>query len=181
MYVSDDGGENWTKFSDAVGIFDGYPHSPVLGINPQNPQIMFSQGEHGILRSQDGGNSWQPVGQSQLLNLEILDDEDRANGILVPTKQLVLEAKQFIFDPKSGETVYMVSRKGIHRTIDGGDTWVLLNVGFDKPGGVNSFAVDPLEPNRVYAGTDWGFFVSEDRGCKFSRASLPGESAKPSN
>jgi hypothetical protein len=37
MYVSDDGGENWTQFSDEVGIFDKYPRRVVLGINPLNP------------------------------------------------------------------------------------------------------------------------------------------------
>ncbi len=81
MYVSDDGGENWRQFSDRVGIFNKYPRRVVLGASPANADVMFSEGEHGILRSTDGGQTWMPVGESELLNREPLDVNDKAEGV----------------------------------------------------------------------------------------------------
>jgi photosystem II stability/assembly factor-like uncharacterized protein len=172
MYISEDGGENWRQFSDQVGIFDKYPHSVLLGINASDTDVMFSQGADGILRSVDGGRVWRPIGQSDLLNLEPLDEDERTRGVL-PRQSARLVAEEFVFDPTSPSTVYIRSRKGIHRSLDGGDTWLLLNLGFDRLTAVNSFAVDPLQPSKVFAGTDRGLFVSEDRGCHFAKMLPP--------
>ncbi len=168
MYVSDDGGSSWKEFSDAVGIFDKYPWSVVLGISPSNPDVMFGQGEQGVLRSDDGGKTWSSVGQNDLLNLQPLDTEDRDAGIRVP-KRVPLNPTEFVFDPDSAQVVYILSRKGIHRSLDGGDTWTLLNVGFDRLGAIHNMAVDPVETKRLFVGTDRGLFISEDRGCMFAR------------
>jgi BNR/Asp-box repeat len=173
MYVSEDGGYDWRLFSEQVGVFNKYPRRVVLGISPSNPDVMYSEGEQGILRSTDGGKTWRPVGQSDLLNLEPLDTEDREDGVLASTKQVPLNVNEFIFDPHSADVVYMRSRKGIHCSLNGGDTWTLLNLGFDRMNSVNSIAVDLLEPNRVFAGTDRGLFVSEDRGCTFFKMNTP--------
>jgi hypothetical protein len=173
LYVSDDGGTNWRQFSDKVGIFSRYSGPVVLGIHPSRPEVMFGEGESGILRSTDGGKTWQPVGQSDLLNLEPLDTEDRAAGILAPRKQVPLNVDEFVFDPTSADVVYVRSRKGIHRSLDGGHSWTLLNLGFDQLRAVYSFAVDPLQPSRVFAGTARGLFMSEDRGCHFVKMSAP--------
>jgi hypothetical protein len=173
MYISEDGGDNWVHFSDEVGIFDKYPRHVVLGINPTDDKIMFSEGQLGILHSRDGGNSWIPVGQSELLNQEPLDTQDRSEGIFTPVRKGVLGVRQFVFDPSSPKIVYMVTWKGIYRSLDGGDTWVLLNLGFDRLNAVNSFAVDPVQTSRVFVGTDRGLFVSEDRGCSFSKIPIP--------
>jgi photosystem II stability/assembly factor-like uncharacterized protein len=173
MYVSEDGGEHWVQFSGDVGIFDDYPNHVVLGINPWNPDIMFSNGEHGLLRSNDGGKTWVPVGQSDLLNIQPLDTEDRDEGILVPHKQVPLRATGFGFDPTSSHVVYLISRKGIHRSSDGGDSWTLLNLGFDRLNAIHNMAVDPLQPNRIFAGTDRGLFMSDDRGCTFTKIPMP--------
>lgn len=172
MYVSDDGGNTWKKFSDAVGIFDKYPKSVVLGINPSNPDVMFGEGEPGVLRSGDGGKTWSSVGQSDLLNLQPLDREDRDAGIRVP-KRVPLNPTEFVFDPDSAQVVYVLSNKGIHRSLDGGDTWTLLDLGFDRLHAIHNMAVDPLQTNRLFVGTDRGLFLSEDRGCTFARMHTP--------
>jgi photosystem II stability/assembly factor-like uncharacterized protein len=172
MYVSDDGGENWAQFSDRVGQFDKYPTSVVLGINPSFPDLMFSEGEDGILRSIDGGKTWTSVGQSDLLNLQSLDTEDRDAGVLVP-KRVPLNPTEFVFDRDSAQVVYVLSMKGIHRSLDGGDSWTLLNLGFDRLHSVHNMAVDPLQTNRLLVGTDRGLFISDDRGCTFARMPTP--------
>lgn len=166
-YVSDDGGESWRPFTKDIGMFDERGKQGVLGINPASPNLMFGQGKEGVVRSTDGGKNWEPIGESRLLNLEPLDEAERARGI-VPKRRESLHVKQFIFDASSTSMVYMLSRNGVHRSADGGDNWVLLNLGFDRLNAINSFVVDPLRSNRVFAGTDRGLFVSEDRGCTFT-------------
>lgn len=173
MYVSYDGGGNWTKFSDVVGIFRNYPRRVVIGISPVDSAIMFSEGERGVLRSADGGQTWRDVGQSDELNQVPIDTDDLAAGIKVPQKRSPLNAREFVFDPSNSSVVYMIADKGVYRTMDGGDTWKLLNVGFDQLKAINSLAIDPLHPNRVFVGTVRGLFVSEDSGCKFSRLPTP--------
>jgi hypothetical protein len=173
MYVSENGGDDWKLFTEQVGAFNKYSRRVVLGISPSNSDVMFSEGERGILRSTDGGRVWRPVGQSDLLNLEPLDTDDKADGILAPKKQIPLNGSEFIFDPFSADIVYIRSRKGIYRSLDGGDSWALLNLGFDRLNSANSFAVDPLQPNRVFAGTDRGLFASDDRGCTFVKMNAP--------
>jgi len=173
MYVSKDGGEQWMQFSGDVGIFDSYPNHVVLGINPWNPDIMFSNGEHGLLRSNDGGKTWRPVGQSDLLNIQPLDTEDRDEGILVSNKQVPLRATGFAFAPSSSQVVYLISRKGVHRSSDGGESWTLLNLGFDRLNAIHNMAVDPLQTNRILVGTDRGLFMSDDRGCTFTKMPMP--------
>ncbi len=172
MYVSDDGGSSWKQFSGAVGIFDKYPRTVVLGLNPSNPDVMFGEGEEGVLRSRDGGKTWSSVGQSDLLNLQPLDTEDRDAGIRVP-ERVPLNPTEFVFDPDSAQVVYILSKKGIHRSLDDGDTWTLLNLGFDRLHAIHNVAVDPLETKRLFVGTDRGLFISEDRGCTFARMHTP--------
>jgi hypothetical protein len=172
MYVSEDGGDNWRRFSENVGIFDIHASRIVLGLSPVNPDVMFGEGQQGVLRSVDGGKTWVDVGQSALLNTEAVDKEERDHNVVFK-RRYRLNVQKFIFDPTSANIVYMLSRAGVHRTLDGGDTWTLINLGFDRLNAVNSFAIDPLQPSRVFAGTDRGLFMSEDRGCHFTIMSLP--------
>jgi photosystem II stability/assembly factor-like uncharacterized protein len=65
------------------------------------------------------------------------------------------------------------SNEHIHRSLDGGDTWTLLNLGFDRLHAIHNLAVDPLRTNRLFVGTDRGLFISEDRGCTFARMHTP--------
>jgi hypothetical protein len=177
LYVSADGGENWTAFTDKVGPFNEPKSGVVLGIDATDPLVMLGEGRQGIVQSLDGGHSWQAVGESDWLNSEPLDSEETARGVS-PTRKWRLIPKHFVFDPVSSRILYIVSANGVHRSLDGGATWVLLNLGFDQFNAVNSFVIDPLQTNRVFAGTDRGLFVSDDRGCSFTKVPLPSSSAE---
>jgi photosystem II stability/assembly factor-like uncharacterized protein len=53
------------------------------------------------------------------------------------------------------------------KSVDGGVTWRTASQGLDYPF-VVSLAVDPVEPNTLYAGTTGGgVFVSEDGGASW--------------
>jgi hypothetical protein len=57
----------------------------------------------------------------------------------------------------------------LYRSTTGGGAWAAVGAGLpDAP--ANSVAVDPLDPNRVFVGSDVGVFVSTDHGDTFTAA-----------
>jgi photosystem II stability/assembly factor-like uncharacterized protein len=63
--------------------------------------------------------------------------------------------------------------QGMLRSNDEGKSWHRLGINepIEFDGIVRSLAVDPTEPNRVYAGADCGVCISEDAGAHWRRAS----------
>lgn len=73
---------------------------PALTINPVNPNIIFASTSDGIIKSIDGGASWNTV---------------LTNGIEKPFRNV-------IFDPSNSNEVYACGQE-VYKSIDGGNTW----------------------------------------------------------
>jgi photosystem II stability/assembly factor-like uncharacterized protein len=69
-----------------------------------------------------------------------------------------ISPKQFYLDIHVG---------GIVRTRDGGRTWEAVNNGLEED--VHQVATHPSKPERVYAATADGFYLSEDEGATWQR------------
>ena len=54
----------------------------------------------------------------------------------------------------------------LRRSLDAGQTWLDIGDGL-PPVPANSVAIDPLDANRVFVGSDIGVYVSTDRGLTF--------------
>jgi hypothetical protein len=54
-------------------------------------------------------------------------------------------------------------------TRDFGATWTAITTGLPEIGNVNTIRQDPKNPRLLYAGTEFGFFVSLDEGASWSR------------
>ena len=126
--VSNDNGETWVPF----------PAWQFLTISPTEPDLMFTSGSLGILRSMDGGLTW----------------EDKVQGI----ENLLIW--HTVSDPADNQVIYFSSENGVGRSFDGGQTW-------DFPlAGVDSFrtplAISPTLPGRVYALNGTSLVVSND-------------------
>jgi len=69
-------------------------------------------------------------------------------------------------DPLPGEVLYAGSSAGLFKSADGGATWTAANAGINGPGAwVISLAIDPSDPQTLYAGTSGsGVFKSTDAG-----------------
>ncbi len=57
----------------------------------------------------------------------------------------------------------------VYASVDGGNTFRSIGEGISKGHTVTSMAEDPNNPNVLYTGTEFGLFVSPDRGGKWTR------------
>lgn len=166
---SDDGGktfrEVWAGVPESGSVVD-------LFVDPRDAgRLVIATGQGGILISQDGGARWRVI---QWFGKPIIR---LAVNPAFPQEMFVLTAE-----------------KQLRKTFDGGENWADLDLA-GKPTGeglgpiqgfpnpfftakpspyrVESFAVDPDDFTRVYAGGEAGFFRSFDGGFTWIPLALP--------
>jgi photosystem II stability/assembly factor-like uncharacterized protein len=184
MYVSRNGGEDWTAFTDALEPWGRFSDAlRPLGISPVDPNLMFGQSPQGLVRSEDGGKHWEPVGEQALLNTPARSITEKMYGMKLQGGRLGygIEARQFVMDPTDRGILYVVANKGVYRTLDGGQHWRLLDLGFDMVDGYNNAALNPADPKELFVATQDGLFRSRDRGCHFEKIYPPAKAATRSS
>jgi photosystem II stability/assembly factor-like uncharacterized protein len=180
VYRTTDGGETWEVIWDG-----GIPSSLAryLWVNPENPDILYVStgifdrgavgegdpatdpfGGLGVLRSTDGGQTWDILNEGNGLENLYLgslymhpDDPD----ILLAAAGHVVPAPYVERVMAEGH-----SPLGIYRTADGGDTWTqVLEPPPDRLGECfTSVELCPSDPNIAYAGSDQAIYRSDDAG-----------------
>ena len=158
LYRSTDGGATWNRV-DIIEILLASPLDRcsggagrtllLLAVDPTAPATLYaSLSLSGLLRSSDGGVSWQPAGLPRsVLSLALTPSSLYAG----------------------------TSRGGVYRSDDRGLTWRAASDGltsFD----VFELAVDPTTPTTLYAATDNGVHKSDDSGLTWRAVGLPGQS-----
>ena len=131
-----------------------------LVIQRTSPNIMYAGGvAGGVWKSVDSGASWTPQGDL-FANLAV------CSLVMDPTNPQVLYAG-------TGEGYFnadSVRGAGIFKTTDGGTTWTQLSsTATSDFYYVNRLVVSPNDPNRVYAATRTGLWVSPNAGASWSR------------
>lgn len=92
----------------------------------------------GIYRSMDGGSTWENMGLPNSNHISKIDvHPDNADVIRVAAQ---------------GPLWYPGGDRGFYLSEDGGKTWK-KTLGDEQYTGVTDFAVDPRDPNRIYAAT----------------------------
>jgi hypothetical protein len=108
LYKTVDGGANWVE----IGLTDESIVSAVA-IHPENSNVIFAGVGYGIgkiVKSIDGGETW----------------ETKIEGIAMPT--------EFLFDPRGSNQIYVATEGwGILRSIDGGESWQEYDNGIFYP------------------------------------------------
>jgi len=123
IFKSSDGGSTWAAANS--GLFANYFYT--LAIDPQNPRTLYGGvSGAGLLKSTDGGANWSttPIGS---------------------------DFAMLTFDPRNQGTVYAWTVPGVEKSIDGGQTWVQLQLGAVGYGG--PIVIDKQNPDTIYAGT----------------------------
>lgn len=149
VWKSSDGGTTYKP------IFDKEPVQSIgdIAIDPsRHGTVWVGSGESwtrnsvsigdGIYKSVDGGETWTNMG---------LRDSEHIAKILI--------------DPQDGDTVYACvpgklwsdsAARGLYKTADGGRSWTLVLAGGNLSTGCASLAMDPKDPNVLFAGM-WDF------------------------
>ncbi|MBM3152818.1 MAG: hypothetical protein FJZ96_11575 [Chloroflexi bacterium] len=147
LYLSLDGGDNWQHISAVVGAalsagaLDpdmSLRTAPVIydvDFDPFDAQTLYLASEPGaVLRSQDGGATWQQASAGMDPNEPVVD--------LLP-------------DPNRPGVIYAASKlSGVFVSTDGGDTWTRLNNGMGRSD-VQVLALSQ-DGTVLYAGTASG-------------------------
>jgi hypothetical protein len=138
LYRQEAGHNQWQTLTD------GMPPSPqarVIAIHPQHPEVVFVGTQRGVYRSQDGGDRWQRM--------------HLAEGRIVWSLAFHPQNPQIMFLGTEGSDVY--------RSDDGGESWQYLST-IVNPDAVQmafatrilGLAMEPADPNRIYAALEVG-------------------------
>lgn len=141
-YKSTDGGKSWRLVKD--GMIDD---SDVFAINidPRNADHIIASACSGIYESVNGGEKWAKI-----------------QGIPAQSRR----TRDILQHPGVAGTVYAGTTEGFWMSTNGGKTWLLTT---PRNVEVNSIAVHPAEPSRVFIGTNnFGVLVSNDGGKNFT-------------
>ncbi|MBI1922345.1 MAG: hypothetical protein HYS23_14815, partial [Geobacter sp.] len=144
IYKTVNGGSNWSPIGlDGLFVRD-------IAVDPYNSAILFAATNNGIYKTTDWGGSWQILTSTVFASADI-------RKIVLPSANPALNPL-----PMQTDTVYVATGDGLYESIDGGATWNRLVLASQS---INSIAIDPQQPNTLYAGTsDAGIFKSSDGG-----------------
>jgi photosystem II stability/assembly factor-like uncharacterized protein len=168
VYVSRDGGENWTD----KGL-DETRHIANLLVHPDNGQRIWvcatgnafaDSAERGVYRSDDGGDSWTRT-------LFVDEGTGCADLEMDPSNPQVLYAAMWDFRREPDFFRSGGPGSGLYKSTDGGGSWTRLEQGLPQTDlGRLSLAVAPSEPSRVYALVEaetTGIYRSDDAGASW--------------
>jgi len=152
LWKTTTGGGSWTNLTDDL---------PNLGVSsilvhPQDPDILFmatGDGDGGdtftigVLKSTDGGNTWNPIGLDQDVSAR-----SRINKLLM--------------HPSNPNIILAVTAQGIHKSSNGGETWVYIT----NPPNFKDLEVNKSNPSIWYASAFYqGVYKSTDTGENWTR------------
>jgi photosystem II stability/assembly factor-like uncharacterized protein len=140
-YKTTDGGASWRLVKKGM-IDDSDVFS--IDVSPENPDHVIAAACSGIYRSIDKGENWKKV-----------------QGIPSQSRR----TRDILHNPVTKSTVYAGTTEGFWMSSNGGVSWKLTT---SKEIEINSIAVHPAAPNRVFIGTNnFGVMVSENGGRSF--------------
>ncbi len=140
-YKSIDGGKTWKLISK--GMIDDSDVFAV-DVDPKSPDHIVASACSGIYETYNGGELWSKI-----------------QGIPSQSRR----TKAILRNPSGNGAIYAGTTEGFWMSPDGGKTWSLTS---QRELEVNSIAVHPDEPNKIYIATNnYGLMVSTDGGKNF--------------
>jgi len=174
IYKSTDGGNSWKN----VGLKESQHISKIV-VHPANSDIIWvaaqgplwtKGGDRGFYKSIDGGKTWKKtLGDNEWTGVtDIVIDSRNPNVIYAATWQRHRNVAAYMGGgPNSG----------IHKSVDGGETWEKLSTGLPKSDmGKIGLAISPQKPDVIYAAIELeqrtgAVYRSENRGASWEKRS----------
>jgi photosystem II stability/assembly factor-like uncharacterized protein len=197
VYRSIDAGATWQQ-ARAAGLLGQYVVRLVAdAVTPSTVYAASADPDRGIYRSTDSGDTWTFVRSAS--NVTTLAAPASAHGAIwaatdgfgllrsdatgatwsrVTNVFPNLDVRKIVTDPSSPAKIYALTASGLYKTLDAGDSWILLPLDAD----VSTIAIDPGQSDIVYAAlsaTAGGVLKSTDGGTTWRSASagLPAKDA----
>jgi photosystem II stability/assembly factor-like uncharacterized protein len=165
LHKSTDGGASWKD--SRAGTIASYGWA----INPADPQILYAPGDvyagfppnitdGGLFKSTDGGTNWSASGLTKTFVRVVAIDPFSPNTLYAGTTD---------YDYDLAGPPFL----GLFKSTDSGNSWFAINNGLTDliytRSTVAALAIDPDDPNILYAGTSGlGVFRSADSGASWS-------------
>jgi photosystem II stability/assembly factor-like uncharacterized protein len=148
LYVSYDGGESWKRCTSDDGLPKGDLGRIGLAISRSSPDIVYALVEaekSALIRSTDGGKSWQTA-----------NDDQR-------TAERPFYYSDIQVDPAWPNRVYNLTAS-LQVSDDSGKTFAALGRSREVHGDYHAMWLDPRDPEHLIVGSDGAVAVSRDRG-----------------
>ncbi len=174
VYRSLDGGKHWEN----MGLKASEHIAKVL-VDPRNSKVVYvaaqgplwkEGGDRGLYKTTDGGKTWTSI-------LKVDAHTGVTDVVMDPRNPEVLFAATYQRRRHVWGMVDGGPGSGIHKSTDGGQTWIRLKEGLPKDDmGRIGLAIPVGEPDTVYATIEaankaGGFFRSQDGGQTWERRS----------
>ncbi len=147
LYITHDGGANWKRYTEQDGLPGGELGRMGVDFSRSNPEIVYALGEaekSALLRSEDGGRSWQKVNES---------------ARIAPRPFYYADIR---VDPAWPNRVYNIHGR-VAVSDDGGKTFRRL-IPRVIHGDHHALWIHPDDPTFLIDGNDAGLAVSRDHG-----------------
>ena len=151
LFVSNDGGHNWAHFARLGGDDYVLDH---IALDPQNANHIYvsawsvsSQQIGDVFRTRDGGKNWETLPAMHGKSI-------RAMAVFHGNSKVLVAG----------------ALDGVFRSNNGGDSWERLSpANHADIKNIESIAIDPKDPNTVYAGTWHLAWKTADAGATWQR------------
>ncbi len=147
LFGSSDRGASWT-YSEGIAV--GFGH---IVPDPVHAGVLYAPTYGSVLKTQDGGRSWQ------------------SSGAGLPATVVITAVA---VAPSAPLTLYAVTQTNpaqVYRSLDGGQTWLLASSSLST-NFVSDLACDPSDAGTLYAAADSDVFKSVDGGASFAATGL---------
>ncbi|MFC2167512.1 WD40/YVTN/BNR-like repeat-containing protein [Acidobacteriota bacterium] len=145
VFKTTDDGETWTS------IFEDYPTASIgdIALDQSNPDILWvGTGEANIFRSgMSGAGVWKSTDAGDSFQHVGLTATEQISRILIHP-----ENSNIVYVAAAGNEYQYNPERGVYKTKNGGKTWQQVFY-IDEKTGVIDLAIDPEDPNILYAGT----------------------------
>jgi len=195
LFVSQDGGRNWSRFAHIGGDDYVLDH---ISIDPHDSKRIYvsawsvsSQQIGDIFRTRDGGKNWETLpamhgksiramalfaGNPKVMVVGALDGVFRSKDggdswerISPANHADIKNIESIAVDPKDSNVVYAGTWHLAWKTADGGASWQQIKKGMIDDSDVFSVIVSHSNPSVVFASACSGIYKSENAGALFSK------------
>ena len=144
LWKTTDGGNTWAPVTDgqiasssvgAIAVAPSRPDTVYIGMGEAQLRGNVMQGD-GVYKSVDAGRTWRHMGLADTLTISRLR--------VHPTNA------DLIYAAALGDPTQPGDARGVYRSRDGGGTWQQILFRDERTGAID-LAIDPLNPNTLYA------------------------------